>query len=294
MNKLICFTITLFLCIFSNYALAEKYDDCVILVSSCDKYSELWSPFFKLLEENWPELNTTHKDLKVYLLANKKSYTSPKVQMINIPNEISWSDNMLVALDKIDAKYVILFLDDYWLNSKVDQKRLDEIFATMRKMDAAYVQLYMDAYPQKVVTPVLGIKDVAYKNKFQKYRASLQLAIWETKAIKQILRSGENPWEFELAASIRSSGYPKDFLIVRDNMPIDYINASYQGHILPEAVTLAKKFDPTYTNSLPVLTKEKWDLKLKELKSRWQSVKDLVTRNIGNCNVATYRYTYEN
>lgn len=283
--------------IFFNIAVAAapaKYNDLSILVLSCDKYAQFWQPFFKLLDRHWPSLNAEHKDVPIYLLANSKHYANQRIQMINVPNEISWADNVITALNSIHSKYVLVFLDDYWLNSAVNEPRFAELLNLMRKQDAAYLQLFADAHEEKLSRSVPGVTGIVYKGKFQKYRASLQLAIWETKALQQILRSGESAWDFEMAASIRSSGYPKDFYTLQQYPPIVYINASHQGHITPKALNLAQQIDPNYVSVLPVLNDKNWDLKFKHAKHRVETIASAIKRNVGDADTESYRYTYEN
>lgn len=297
LNKVFSYVTTILLFIsFAVNAVPESnqiYHELSILVSSCDKYSQLWQPFFKLLDKNWPELKRDHKEVKVYLLANKKTFNYPGVEMINIPQEISWSDNMLFALNSIKTKYVLLFLDDYWVSEPVNVTRFEELLKSMYYHDAAYMQLHVDPAEQKLFKAVARVDGLVHKNKFQKYRASLQLAIWEVAALKQILRSGENPWEFEMAASIRSSGYPKDFLTLQKHPPFTYINASYQGHITPAALELAQSMIPNYTSTLPVLKENNWDLKLRGVQHRMETFAALVKRNLLDTEQESYRYLFE-
>lgn len=267
--------------------------DISIVVSSCDKYAQFWDPFFTLLNKHWPELTTTHKSVPIYLISNTKTYQNERVKTINIPDEISWSDNMLDALEHIKTKYILLFLDDYWLDAKVDQNRLLELILVMNKEDAAYLQLFVDPLEAHLSKHVAKNKNVVYKDKFQKYRASLQLAIWETKALKQILRSKESAWDFELAASIRSSGYPKEFLTVKNSSPITYINASHQGHITPTALRIAQAMDPNFKNTMPILQKNNWRLSLRRIRHRANNLLALVKRNISSVDDRSYRYIFQ-
>ena len=43
-----------------------------LLVSSCDKYSDCWDPFFKLLSIYWKDL-----EYPVYLITEEKEYECP-------------------------------------------------------------------------------------------------------------------------------------------------------------------------------------------------------------------------
>ncbi len=272
---------------------SDKFNDMSVLVISCDKYSQMWKPFFALLDTHWPSLKNEHTNVPIYLVASKQHFYHPRVQMINIPNEVSWSDNLRVALDKIHSKYILVFLDDYWLKATVDEARLAELLNLMRSHDAAYMQLYPDTQEKNLSRVVTGVSGVRHKGKFQKYRASLQLAIWETNALRQILRSGESAWDFEMAASIRSSGYPKDFYTLQSNPPILYLNASNQGHITPEALDIAKKMHPNYISTLPILNDKNWDLKIKHAKHRITTIAQAIKRNTIESDDESYRYSYD-
>lgn len=267
--------------------------DWSIVVSSCDKYSILWDPFFKALEHSWPDLNSTNKGLEIYLIANAKQYDSKRVKTINIPNEQSWSDTMLSALEKIDSKYILFFLEDYWI-TRLDHQRLMKLMERFEKEDAAYMELFdggAEFYSK--AQKLNGIEGVVYKGNFQNYRANLQLALWEKKALQQILRSGEDIWAFELAASIRSSGYPKPFFKLVSNPPIVYLNATHRGHITVSALEFAQQQDINFTNNMPVLGKYNWRLIWKEAKFKVTNFGAFIKRNILGTETNSYRYLFE-
>ncbi len=283
--------IALLLC-FVPVASCSDYKDLSILVSSCDKYAKFWQPFFHSLDKNWPGLQDLGLD--IFLISNTQSYSFPNLEIIHIPHEISWSDNMLNALQQVKTKYVLIFLDDYWINKPVNMDRFRQLYEHMQNFDVAYTQLTVDILEKDLPNNVEGLEGVAYKNKFQKYRSSLQLAIWEVAALKQILRSGESAWDFEMASSIRSSGYPKEFLTVLKNPPIEHINASYQGHITPTALSFAQAINPNFVANMPTLTGNNWDLKVKHIRHRYDSLVALIRRNISSSDyIDTYRYTFE-
>ena len=49
---------------------------CTIVVSSCDKYEDLWEPFFSILKANWPEL-----DYQIVLNTETKKYKYPGLEI---------------------------------------------------------------------------------------------------------------------------------------------------------------------------------------------------------------------
>ena len=245
---------------------AKTLDNITLLVSSCDKYSSLWEPFFKSLFRHWPSLQQENKDIPILLIANKKKYLHPRVTMIQIPNEISWGDNMLQALHQIDTKYVMLWLDDYWLNNTVNEQRLLELYHGMQAAKASYMQLAYNElnYQDGPLHPT--IRDVNYREKFSLFKVSLQLSIWDIEALRYLLRPHETPWDFELAGSIRSHGYPGDFLTVRNNEPIRHLNAAFQGHIRAEVFTHLQVINSQATIDMPTLGKFNWQI----TKKLWQ------------------------
>lgn len=271
-----------FLCLLSTNAHAQtNFSNLTILVSSCDKYSPLWDPFFTLLFKQWPSLQTNNQSIPIYLVSNSKIYPEQRVQTITIPNEKSWSDNMLLALDKIDTKYVLLALDDYWITEPVDEQRLMEAYTIMQKENLVMVQLAYNNPSFHLGENHPTLSDAIYTNKFARYKASLQMAIWDKEALKCLLRPGENPWQFELAGTARSHGYPGVFLNLDKNYPIKYLNASRQGHIEQNALDFALmnglRFD---RGNLPVVDKFNYQITYDAWKKRAEKFWDFL-RNPG-------------
>jgi hypothetical protein len=233
-----------------------EFQDLTILVSSCDKYSVFWDPFFSSLFKNWPSLLQEHNNLPILLITNSKSFDNQRVINVHIPNESSWSDNMLYALEQVQTKYVLVTLDDYWINQPVNEQRLLQLYDEMQTEHAAMLQLSNNDPRYQRGKPHATIANLLYTEKFSHYKASLQLAIWDKDALKVLLKPGEDPWSFEIAGTARSHGYPRPFLSLAGDEPIAYINASHQGHINPVAIAYAVQFQmPFAYGDFPVLGK---------------------------------------
>ena len=101
------------------------------LIVSCDKYSDLWVPFFTLLDKYWPEIY-----YKKYLLSNSKEFSWPGVNQINIGEDISYSDNLLKCIDHIDEDWILLWLEDLFLSSPVNTTKLDRIISVFTKNES--------------------------------------------------------------------------------------------------------------------------------------------------------------
>lgn len=217
----------------------KPYANLTIIVSSCDKYADLWPGFFSLLFRQWPQLATEHADVPIILIANAKKHDHPRVTMANFPNEVSWSDNMIETLKKVKTSHVLFLLDDYFL-THFDHKRFQSLLNyCMQNPNVAYMQVHTGQ--PDVGNAVAGIKGVFYKKKNAPFITALQASIWRTEDFAGLLRSGESPWDFEKQATKRSRLMNKDFLIVMEGDPLAYLNMMHMGFLQSKELSSAKE-----------------------------------------------------
>ncbi len=210
--------------------------ELVLLIPSCDKFSDVWPYFFTLLFKYWPEV----KQHRIYLLSNYEEYPDPNITTITIGTEKSWSDNILIALKLIHSEYILVVLEDFLLTEKVDIDTLIKYFKAMKDKSAGYLRLMANPPPNySFYHPTLNDPNIGEIKKGSEYRTSLQVAIWRKDVLQAILMTGESPWEFELKGSIRSNNLADPFLSIRSNakQPILYFpNSIVRGKWVIEAV----------------------------------------------------------
>jgi hypothetical protein len=206
------------------------FNNLTILVSSCDKYSEVWPPFFKFLFKQWPSLKTHNAHVPIVLISNKEVYSDPRVTTICVGEEKAWGKNLLDVLPQIKTDYVLLLLEDYFIWQPVNEIRLLEIFEGMQKEKAVYIQISAnDSRFNNAQHPPTSIPGVYVKPKFSLYRPSLQAALWNKKTLEWLTNPVENAWQFEVKGNERSQGMREPFLSVVENSPMVYLNAIAQG-----------------------------------------------------------------
>ncbi len=243
---LLCFTL-LALFLSPLPALAKPIPNLTLIVPSCDKYSEAWKPFFTFLFKYWPNF-----EQKIYLIGNNNSYDDKRVTNILIPNEKSWSDNMLTALDQIEEDYILFMHEDYFLLSPVNVAEIEKLFKVMQKEKAAY--LHLASRPVATMHPT--IPNLGYLSKEQNYRTANQVVIWDKAVLKSLLKSGENPWEFELDGTVRSRAIDRPFMSVTGgNAPVAYLGAIWRGYWMPNAIELIEKENIAMEYKLPICSK---------------------------------------
>lgn len=209
---------------------------CVFIVS-CDKYSDLWNPFFTLFFRYWPDC-----PYPVYLASNHKTYDHPKVIGLKTGDDVSWSFNTREALKQLEEPCCILFQEDFLLQRSVDTKRVDFLSEYMTNHEAACLRLYPSPPPD---CPFDEDQKIGLLSKGSAYRVSLQTAIWDVAVLINLLNVDESPWELESAGSVRSNALEKPFLSIMNGsgpLPIDYFSTAVcQGLWVRPAIELCRK-----------------------------------------------------
>lgn len=185
--------------------IADKVSkDLAVLVVSCDRYRDLWRPFFTLFDRFWPDC-----PFNVFLGANFEVYESRGVETLRAGEDKSWCENLHVFLDQISATYVLLLLEDFFLRHPVSTEAVFDCFQAMQDLDAACLRLYPLPGPDE---PLGDRSDLGILHKNAPYRVSAQPAIWKRVELISLLRDGESAWDFELNGTKRSQNLKRVFL----------------------------------------------------------------------------------
>lgn len=195
-------------------------DKIALLVNSCDKYEDLWAPFFTLLKKYWnPEypivLNTESKDF------NFEGLNIKTLKLFENKN-VEWSERLRITLENIDSEYVITLLDDFFLEKSVDNNKINQCVKWMDENQniAAFYFVYIKDTEQDNQYPgFLKIKDTG------EYRQNRQAAIWRKDILLKNLRDHESAWLFETLGSKRNAKWYKNQLFycaTEENSIIEY------------------------------------------------------------------------
>lgn len=218
-----------------------------ILVLSCDKYADVWQPFFTFFKKYWKDC-----PFPVYLGTNDVIFKCDGVQQIFSHRKSTWSDELKVILDQIPEKNILLILEDYFIYQTVVNADIYKCLQVMEETQAAYLKLgafpakYDKLWPHRELSSHKGFAEIKAGSE---YRVCLQTAIWNKEILLQLLQTNENPWQFEIEASKRSSGIKRPFLSVMSDPskkivhgPITYYcTALSAGKWMRGAVSLCKK-----------------------------------------------------
>ena len=185
---------------------ALKDKTIAVLVVSCDNYSDLWKPFFECFRRFWPDC-----PYPVYLVNNHKEVEYSNVTAIHVGDDVSWSDNLQKALGQVPHEYVFIYIEDLFLKTAVDSQKVQAIFRWAIENKADYVKMIHGSH--KIKTPYNDLVNEIPKGSL--YRASLVMCLFKKAVLLDLLRPGENAWEFEMHGTERSDKYDR-FYSTRD------------------------------------------------------------------------------
>jgi hypothetical protein len=211
-----------------------KKNNCTIIISSCDAYSDAWAPFFTLFFRYWPDC-----PFRIILISNGLEYNDPRVETYKIIKDLGWSGNLIETAKNITDDYIIFFQEDYFLKNKVNNEEIFTALNLMAETKAAYLRLYPCPGPD---LPFNNNADVGTISLDSKYRNSTQTAIWDRLYFISLLKIGETGWDFETGGGIeRSRQTNRPYLSFKKPI-IDYFcTAIVKGRYVYDAINFCRK-----------------------------------------------------
>lgn len=198
-------------------------NDITVLVNSCDSYADIWDPFFKLFKIYWP-------DCKYRIILNTESkcyhYDGLNVETFSFyqtGEKVPYGKRILRHLKEIRTKYVLVLIDDFFLNDYVDENEIEKCKNWMEQNNniACFSfspvgdehNIKSDLYFGYEKRPNVGV-----------YKVNFQAALWRTNIFYESWKKHESPWEWEKFATFRSfyTGFEYYSRIKGEKNPIDY------------------------------------------------------------------------
>lgn len=182
----------------------EKNGKVGFIFSTYDGASFLWDDFFKLMRRFWPDFDTAFDGYismceKEEIVATERLTIKP-VGLSN--SESTYSERLAECINRLNCEYVFIILDDYYLKSEVDVKRLEETIAFLKnnkRMDC----ITYENFRSKVLEREFELPYLKQLKKVM-FICNLQIGLWRASSLQKLLRLYESPWQFEYYGSIRA------------------------------------------------------------------------------------------
>lgn len=198
-------------------------NDITILVNSCDAYEDIWDPFFRLFRVYWEDcpyeivLNTESKKYEL------EGINIQCLQLYSENKKVPYGKRILEHLKYVKTKYVLILIDDFFLNDYVDNNEIEKCRTWME--DNQNIAAFFFA-PVKDQGNIVSEKYKGYEKrpKVGVYKVSFQAALWRTTDFIESWKKHENPWEWEKQATFRSFFNNKEYYVRSKDAPnpIDY------------------------------------------------------------------------
>lgn len=168
-------------------------DKLSVLISSCDKFSDLWNENIKAYRKYWT--NNIHETFLV--TDKKKNWNKDNIMMIVAENQNDFPLRIKYALDYVCTPYVLVTLDDYFLIDFVDNEKIDYLVQRMQKENIHYLSLYNRRVTKK--SKYTAISDLKTIDLQKKYAITLYPAIWNVDFLKKTIKDDMSPWLYEVS-----------------------------------------------------------------------------------------------
>jgi hypothetical protein len=222
----------------------KNVEKVAIIIPSCDKYADLWNPFFASLRIMWPEC-----PFVLYLISNHLVCQIPNVNTINVGEDKTWSANLITALEQIQHEYIFLFIDDLFLSKAINHYAIINMINHCVDNSWDYLRFNPTPGPETVDVKENNIGKIWPGDL---YRASTVLSLWKKSVLLDILSADENAWDFELSGSQRTDKYINWFASSKWMMP--YENIVIKGKIDPVAFRIIESTGIYIKTSRPVMS----------------------------------------
>jgi glycosyltransferase involved in cell wall biosynthesis len=157
----------------------------------------------------------------VYLGANLASADFAGVTMLLSGADESWSASLRWFLNRLETENVLLLLEDFFLCDRVLTESVLANLAALRTLAGTVLRLHPNPRP---TIKVPGYPKIGEQHRLAPFRVSSQASIWNRRALLDLLRDGESPWEFELRGTIRSQAEARGFYCtVKQEFPYRHV-----------------------------------------------------------------------
>lgn len=225
-----------------------KNDRLSIVVSSPDSYKDAFAVLLKSFFAFWPDCQ-----YEFILGTNTQEYSGIKVVLSNESND-TWKDRMKIILDVVKSKYVLMLTDDNIITKPIKNEEVEMILDDMDKYDLNFCKLNKSPNARgKELYKNAVLRRIPLK---QPYGKNLQVAIFRTSYLKEIISSKLSAYELEnrwiVDSSTAKKGYFQDCVVHKKNF-LGTVHGIVAGKWMPTAVWKIKKAGITINSQRKVM-----------------------------------------
>lgn len=170
-----------------------------IIISTCEKYSDLWDINFELFHKHWPDCPAN-----VYLLTDSPTDRSFEgVEIIAAGEGTEITERLAKALEMIRTEYVLFILEDHFLIKPIDNSDFEKALRFMKEYHMDYTRLYTAS--KHYLRREGAVRCEAYPDFYFRnldkgdYKVSLYPGLWSADFMRKTLKERLNAWQYEVS-----------------------------------------------------------------------------------------------
>lgn len=239
----------------------DKQIDFEVIISTCDKFSDLWDAHMLLMEQNWKD----HP--KAWLVTDDPAERSyPGATLLCAGEGLEITQRLEYALQKVTSEYILFTLDDYFLTQPIDNAALQRALGIMEEQNLAYMRLFpktkrsmrREGAREFEEHPGYWLRSTKNTN----YRVSLYPGLWRTDFMRQTLGQTLNAWQYEVALTEMADRMGVRVAISNCN-DFPFLDVIRKGKVLRKASRYFKK-NPVYISQRETMSLwDEWKLGIK-------------------------------
>lgn len=192
------------------------------IIMSCDKYSFLWKNFTKMFNRY------CKLDCNTFLISESKTEELSGINIINT-GQLTWTEMLRHAIEKVEKDYIFLLLDDYLLTENISNEEINLHLNFLAEYDANKIMIDRHSifYRYECLTTYHNRTCLKFDIN-SSYLLSTQPSIWKKSFLQSVLDENLDPWQFETYKTKAIQGKDnKLFLMLREKSI--YFNAFNKG-----------------------------------------------------------------
>lgn len=213
----------------TEYRDKDNMSDFAILILSCDKYKDLWPVTLKQFHNHFKQC-----PYKIYFGSNAHRCDDPSVIPLLSGEDKDWSSSYLAILKQIPEKKLFVLLEDLIVVSTIDPSRFSACVEFLVQQNANHIKYWPIPDPHRT----LSNSEFQVLERGKPYRTSV-CGFWDREYIQQLLIPGENPWNFEVLGSYRTS-YSDGFYQLATPL-FEFLNLIEKGFWIPASLEKARQ-----------------------------------------------------
>lgn len=171
-------------------------DKLTLLISSCDKFSDLWDAYFKLLNKSWPD-----RRIDTILLTDCSTTRNFEgVTILSAGKGKELSERLLFALPWIKTEYILFTLDDYFPIYDINTSNIENLIYEIDSHNLDYVRLFKRPDSRIRINNTENLFWVDLNStRDSNYLVNLYAGVWRKSFLSKTIKGPMNAWQYEVS-----------------------------------------------------------------------------------------------